>query len=742
MTNPSIAGLLLPLTETGLLAQSLVSGLVWPVAGWLVLGLVAWVGFRAMLSRLRTGFWRLLRFFGYRKLGALLLAPVVALAVKAGLSILLPRNLTGMDPLAAGFWWLAWGWWWKQIALPIRGLGQYGREVCQFLTYYGWGILGASALLWYLTPGSGGEETSVGGGNPTLAGLWWRSGLPLFLGAVVAFLPDCWEWLVSRPAVRRHLISEGDRAFWLGPWGIRRFVRRWPRRVPDQTGYLSSAIFVGSTTFESNYRPRDEVELDENAHLATVAMTGGGKKLAMAAAACTYWGSCIFLSPKPELADEFCGRRIDQTLFEKSATHSHAHLGVDPRGISQVEYQIPGGRGFVLDPANQSVYDSSFHTIVSEFDLKDPFVTELITAVARGSFPDQPQQRDKFWTLGPRGYFASSIAHILSTDPDPAHWNLPFIADFCMGIDPIHQRADRDVFQANLLAMLKNPALGGFVQRGAANIFEQMGTNAYGGLRSEFENNTRWITTPWMRQHLSQPSQFSYREVGVDNAPVSIFLVPPRGDAAFQATLPWTRTHTELSLQILQTKTNRPSIPTLVVCDEFRQYGGSGSGGGIEALRNGLTILRDAKVKLWIFAQSWPSLVDILGEEGAAELESCATMQYFACNDQATAEKISRTLGRSPIRQPSGKNHGSPEAPLVDLVTPAEVLQELRQSSNLQYVFPTSSAPMRLERVAHKPIRTREGGRFAGLPLQGHFDDSLSRYTYGVDGTSNPHVSS
>jgi hypothetical protein len=34
---------------------------------------------------------------------------------------------------------------------------------------------------------------------------------------------------------------------------------------------------------------------------------------------------------------------------------------------------------------------------------------------------------------------------------------------------------------------------------------------------------------------------------------------------------------------------------------------------------------------------------------------------------------------------------------------------------------------MRLERVAFKPLRTKDGGAFAGLPLEGHYDDGLTK---------------
>ncbi len=101
------------------------------------------------------------------------------------------------------------------------------------------------------------------------------------------------------------------------------------------------------------------------------------------------------------------------------------------------------------------------------------------------------------------------------------------------------------------------------------------------------------------------------------------------------------------------------------------------------------------------------------------------TMQYFGCNDLATAERISRRLGRCTTADRRGWDRQGGGRREVDLVTPAEVMQELRSPSNIQYVFPSSTLPMRLERVAFKPLRTPDGGRFLGLPLKGHYDEDL-----------------
>ena len=58
-----------------------------------------------------------------------------------------------------------------------------------------------------------------------------------------------------------------------------------------------------------------------------------------------------------------------------------------------------------------------------------------------------------------------------------------------------------------------------------------------------------------MRQHLSEPSEFSYTELGDDLNPVTVFLVPPR--VAMQESLPFLRVHAELALQLFVMKRQR-----------------------------------------------------------------------------------------------------------------------------------------------------------------------------------------
>lgn len=477
-------------------------------------------------------------------------------------------------------------------------------------------------------------------------------------------------------------------------------------------------MFLGMTTYEQGVG-RQPVWINDSAHPVVCCKTGGGKFItSLAHQAMFHPGSAVFFSPKPEIADFSLGRRIDPRLFSSARmTAIKGALGVDPRGITKVKYHIPNSRSFILDPSNQTGRSCRYNPL-DEVDLRKPNARTLLLAIAAGSFTDKKNVRtDPWYTNTPRGLLAAGCAHKKSTDPNPGNHTLPAAIDMLMGVDPRTGIASPAYFESVLEDMKRNTTLDGFIQSCASNVY-QLGENAFGNIFSEFENNCRWATDSLMRQHLSGNSEFSFQWLGDDDAPVTAHVIGYRGFRGFQANIPWTRTIAELSLEILATRPHVGKIPILWCGDEYRSWGAE-----IDGVRNGFTILRDKKVKLLLYCQSWEQLEEMFGSHGAAELESCSTMVYFGVNDLATAERISRRLGKHVVCQTRGFINRQKMYREVDLVTPTEVMQELRSSSNLEYVFPSNTLPMRLERVAFKPLRTPDGGKFAGLPLEGYYDE-------------------
>lgn len=558
---------------------------------------------------------------------------------------------------------------------------------------------------------------------------WLRvAGLPLLFGSVPLGYLELREFSRSNDNLHRWWNDgQGHVAGWASLHKIRKLAQPLLRSAVVG-GYYGCGVILGKVKLEDTYESNLMAVHESTPHIVTIAQPGGGKHIGAMPTYCTYRGSLIALSNKPEIVDQVLGGRVAPDLLPHQSRGPAAGVfGVDPRGLTKTKCHLANSKSYLLDFGSQSVYPSNSHPLLSEIDVDDDNAQVLALAIADGSHPENSNvSSDPWFREGPRNAEAAGILHFLSTEADPRKKTLPYIIERLMGVDRYGGESGPKAINTLLLKMVNNrhPVVGGFVATTAAQILE-LGDRSYGCLKSGIQTHCSWSLAPHLRKQLTGPADFSYRDVGIDGAPVSVFIVLPRGDAAMRNALPLMRAHAELALQILQTKTNRPEIPTLFVADEGRQYLQ-----GVQSIAKSPTLLRDARVKLWTMFQSWPSVIQTIGESGATELEACSTMQYFAINDQQTAEKIARRLGRFVACQ--RKNlWSSRQASICDVKTPAEVLRELSITSPLSYVMGGGLPPLRLERLAFKSLVTREGARYQGLPLAGQYDEGLSRYTYG-----------
>lgn len=543
---------------------------------------------------------------------------------------------------------------------------------------------------------------------------------------IALWLPQAWlevnEHLKATPFLRRWFVShQGHIASWIGVVQLRRFIHPLPSKPDNKAGHFGKGLFAGRTLFEDDGIGGQEVFIEDNSHGVVVGCTGGGKHISHEAhLAILHPGSGVFISPKPSLADLTLARRVDPRVFSEER-FPLKKCGINPAGISRCRYHLPNGRAFVLG-TDQSVYPACRYDFLSDIDFTKENARTFIMAVGRGSLPDRSKNcsTDPWFTITPRTLFASVFGFIGLTDPDPTHRTLPWIVERALGIDPATGIASPKYLESLLKQMLECNGMGGRIQAGASNIYN-LGVKAFGSVFSEVENSFSWMLDPTWRRQLSG-NDFSFHWVGIEGAPVSVYVLPPQGRSAFQESIPWLRSISEMSLEILASKAKLPQTPTLFVGDEYPQWGQE-----ISAVRQGFAILRSSKIKLQLYVQSYSQLVEMFGEHGAAEIESSSSMTYFGVNDLPTAERISRRLGKQMVENRRLGMQAN------DLITPAEVMTQLRLTSPLAYVFPPGAAPMRLERVAFKPLRLNDGSRYNGLSLEGHYDDGLTRESfYGI----------
>lgn len=472
----------------------------------------------------------------------------------------------------------------------------------------------------------------------------------------------------------------------------------------DDNGHTTDNIILGKSLFDDDPTPRT-IGIKDDAHMLTIGMTGSGKSttvllpnLAM------YKGSAIVLDPKGELANRTYRRR------------SNAH-DLKVQNIPSNTKQHMGGKCYVLDPFSEADrLPSSRYNLLSEIDINSDRVRELLSAISDGCVTPEKGDSKHFEELA-KYFIEGAIAHVLSKYPKKFH-HLPFVFDLVHGIDTELKVADPTKFKELLYIMMKNDAAGGLPQQVASKLLE-MGDRERGSVLSTVSRSLKWIGDPAMRKHLIE-SDFEFSYFTHSYNPRTAYIVLP--DGLIKEQMRWLRCLISVSIGVLRNSGN-PYIPTLLILDEFPRLGGQ-----IEAVAEGFGILRGYGIKLWAFIQDIGQLQKDYPDRWSS-MTANSTVQVFGVNDIETAEWLSQNLGSAVHRRTDGREGFTKmyrkkvvQENVYPLLTPNEVMNKFGKTSNRQVVMPTDGLPMRLERLAYKPLDF-SGNSFRGYPLQFHFED-------------------
>jgi hypothetical protein len=474
-----------------------------------------------------------------------------------------------------------------------------------------------------------------------------------------------------------------------------------------RNGHTGEGVFMGPTLFEHGIGKRG-VWLNAS-HYVTCAMTGAGKSATSLNFRLIFHpGSMVVISPKPEHVNFALGRRTDPTLFLRPEAEQDRRPGCYPRD-SKARFHLPNGRCFNLDAGKQSAFDSDRYTLLSDVWVDRPGAIGRLLAISSGSFPDNPRAKEQWFIKAPRIGLAATWGHVLTTVADCRCHTMPFGLRLLLGIDPTTGVARPDNQTRLFQQMMNNPGLGGWIQSVGSSLY-QLGERNFGALNSELQTNAGWMLDPTMAAVLEGPSSFSFEEVGVDGWPVTVFITPPRGEKPANA---WLRSTLELMQLVFQQRESVPSQSVAIICDELKFWGAE-----CQSVKDSMNILRDKNVSIHLYTQSYAQLIEMYGEQGAAEVLSASCLQLFGCNDLRTRQFVHERLGQTTCKVEGIDG-------IVDLASTDAIDRDLSLTSPLQVVLSPGAAPMLLGRVAHKPIRTKEGAFFEGLHLEGHYDEGL-----------------
>ena len=304
------------------------------------------------------------------------------------------------------------------------------------------------------------------------------------------------------------------------------------------------------------------------------------------------------------------------------------------------------------------------------------------------------------------------IAHVLSEFP-PEYHNLPSVYDTLLTGDPDGGAADPEAFRDLVNAMAINETMGR-APMDAAKLLISAGENEGGGFVTTTANALRWVNTPSLRPFLMK-STFKMSDMKLNRA--TVYLVCP-----FEYMSPHKRfLRTVLNLALLSTREGTSDQKTLFLLDEVAQLG------VMRPIKEGLNTLRDRGVKLWVFFQNIGQLQEHYSNW--IDFISACDKQFFAINDNRTAQFIHDTLGKYIDRWQEGIEGETRHIEKTkDLRTVSDILDELKEGSKKQYILPADGNPMILKTVPfYKRFGKSQYGKKLPRPVDLEIETELPR---------------
>lgn len=487
-------------------------------------------------------------------------------------------------------------------------------------------------------------------------------GVPIVFTLAIPFIYHQLAKFADYRFFRKHLKNRGGSAQWAGP-GTFADKRLWYNPF---NGGRTTKMVLGANRYMDDPKIKTIAVKSESHELLCATMGSGKSATYLYTNQANYAGSIIVNDPKGEHARTLYARRSQQQGSFKGECYMLDPFGVNAdTGIPAVGYNP-----------------------LSEIDIHDDNAKTLINAIAEACVPNEQNDKPHFVQV-PRSVLAGLIAHVLSTYPKENH-NLPFILDLLYGTEQIDKNRSMlnfDAFKELLLVMMSNNVCGGLAQRAARDL-KMVGHDELGSMLSSLSRSLGWVGNPVMRKHLTAPSAFKFRDIGINGKDSSIFIVYPFGEE--EANSRWMRTLFNVGISLMRSRKQRPKKRILLVLDEFASLG------AMESIKSGIANLREAKIKVIAVVQNIAQLKGHFGVEWS-NFWANSNKICFGIADNETAEEISKAIGDRMIR---GKTYR--------LISPAEIITDLSKDSNrLIYLSATATRgrdnlPMLLERMSYK----------------------------------------
>ena len=384
-------------------------------------------------------------------------------------------------------------------------------------------------------------------------------------------------------------------------WLLNPFVRS------EHACRLVSAAFFGSRRGGGN-----PIRIQDGVHAGIFAPAGAGKTTkVLGPNLLSFDGNCVVVDPRGEL--------YRLTRNHRQRCFSHEIIRLDPAGLCG-----PGANTFNV------------------FDYIDPKAHDFIDMcrdranmlAVRTGLETKP-----FWGDAAETVIAAFIAHVCASEPDKELRNLRNMRGLI---------ASREAFAFALEAMRNNKAYNG--------VLEQLGLQLawhvdkqLAGVMGHAQRHTDIFDSPLIVDATSS-TDWKPEELRSGKG-MTVYLVVPPDKLVVWAGL--TRLWLGCLLRIATRGTPDERNPLTFFVDEAAHIG------RMQALEDGITLMRGMGIRIWLFFQSIDQLNKCFADHAPTVLDNLSTQLYFSIYSYSTAEALAKRIGSATVLNFSeGDNEG------------------------------------------------------------------------------------
>jgi type IV secretion system protein VirD4 len=372
---------------------------------------------------------------------------------------------------------------------------------------------------------------------------------------------------------------------------------------PLRSGEQACRCFLAAW-FGSAWQANRFIRIQKFVHVATFAKTGGGKGVGLIVPNLLSYGlSVVVIDIKGEL--------YKITADHRKRRLKHKIIRLDPLGIA----------GPVAESACINPLDYIDESSDSFLDQCRELAGQLVVKTGK--------EQDQHWVESARLVLTAFIAFVCGCESDRSKRTLNTVRMFV---------SSRVAF-ANAITIMQQEtaACEGVIAR-LGNLLTWYVDRELGSVLTTVQRFTEFLDSPSIQRHTAS-SSFDPRILR--SGKVSIYLCLPHDKV--ESLAPLQRMWISTIMRVIAKDGTGETDSVLFILDEAAHLG------RVEAIEQGVTLLRGMGIRLWFAFQSLGQVKEVFGEKASTILDNIGTQQYFCVSSFESAEAISKRVGETTI---------------------------------------------------------------------------------------------